>query len=1655
MTIRSLHRTSRAIAAFAIAAAGCSNSDPGSAATTHPQPPEQRELRPQDRVSNGQVTVDEAGLHATVQDGNLELTIPISASKSGRGSLEAALLSVDGKQNLSQSSVTFTLAAGAREELHTTLTRPADLKTQADRVRYSVRVRDKEGSALQVTRSLLHVLPSYEVRLEGPAKLHAQKQASYRVRAEDPLSHRPVADAPVSLSLQQDGQVVKTLTGQTDDTGSSVFEFAVETAGSYNVAASADDQGTPVPLATNVNVEAPGQKLLVTTDKPLYQPGQTIHLRALSLHNPDNQPIANADVVFEVQDAKGNKVLKKHKSTDDYGIASIDFKLASLVNMGTFKVLATANQVSGQKSVEVAHYVLPKFSVGVGTDKPWYLPADNIAGTVDSRYFFGKAVNNASVLIEALTLDVGSNVFARVMGKTDDQGHFGFSVQLPSNLVGIPLQNGNALVTLRATVTDTAGQVVSKDAALTVAAQAVSISLVPEATSLVPGVENRLHLFATDPLGAPIADATVGVVSGPLDMQLRTDEFGYAEVRFVPDASGAPIVVNLTPKQGKAVQQAFNFAAQSGAEHVLIRTDKAVYALGETVKVQVFASAGESHVYIDLQNAGQSVDMRTLQLTKGAGSFELPLDISLLGENRLDAYVIDKAGNSIRTGRSIVVNREGGLQVSLEQDKPQYQPGETAQLTLTVKNQKGEATPAALGVQIVDEAVFGLIDAQPGLLRTFFELEDSFAKPSYELHAPVVNFDKLVFEQVASGSNDARGAAQRMAEAQLSALSGNRMLGVALGSWPQTVADALKLLAPKLDEEKTRLAELLKPQFKIATVALNADGCPPSSYYCSKQQKPYLNVLVERALGGAASNDFWGNAYTASVSNNYPQQLQMLSRGADELPATADDASVLIDFSALGVDASAIGQNNRGFAQGAADAPRAGALPGGGLAVAAPPAATTTPIGAAGPEADSQPRVRSNFPETLYVNPALITDANGKVTVPVEMADSITSWRVSALANSRSGELGGGQAGVTVFQDFFVDVNFPAQLTRGDQVSFPVVVYNYLQTPQTVRLELEQGAWFTAMGSTSQSLDLAPGEVRSVSVPVRVDRVGQQTLTVRAFGKSVSDAVARSVRVVPDGLSMPTAQSGSLPSGMTTLTSSFPSNAVQGSGVMYLDVYPAFVSQAVQGLDSMLRVPNGCFEQTTSTTWPNVLVTRYMEQTRQTTPEIALKAESLISAGYQRLLTFEHRTGGFSWFGDQDAKADISVSAFGLMEFADMAKVQEVDDAMIARTRTWLVAQQTADGSWPGGMTEFFSFQTSAVRNTAFVVWALAQSGYSGPALQSGLDYVRKQLSSKDDAYTVALAANAFAAVAPNDAQVATLLDQLQTQKHDQNGKTFWDSGATQTNFYAGGQDSAVATTALVAHAYLTANQAPGLIKGALDYLTSAKDANGNFGSTQASVWALKTLLLSALKGTDGAVGKLDVSVDGQAFGSVTLAKDQWDVVTRMDMSQLATSGKHSVALSFAGSGEVSFNLVGGYNVPWAAMPLPAAGGPLALSVNYDRTNLAVNDTVRATVKIGNLTSAGQNMLLVTLGLPPGFDLLSEDLDSYIASGQLSRYEQTGKQIILYVTALPAKGNLSIAYRLRANMPVNAADGGARVQLYYQPNQQAQAASTLLVATGG
>src|SRR5947207_685201 len=124
------------------------------------------------------------------------------------------------------------------------------------------------------------------------------------------------------------------------------------------------------------------------------------------------------------------------------------------------------------------------------------------------------------------------------------------------------------------------------------------------------------------------------------------------------------------------------------------------------------------------------------------------------------------------------------------------------------------------------------------------------------------------------------------------------------------------------------------------------------------------------------------------------------------------------------------------------------------------------------------------------------------------------------------------------------------------------------------------------------------------------------------------------------------------------LTLTLPDEFIEGSPKAILKLYPSKFSQLVEGLDAIFRLPYGCFEQTSSTTYPNVLALDYLRRTNKSAPEVEARARQYIHLGYQRLVSFEVPGGGFDWFGHPPANRRLT--AYGLMEFEDMARVHEI-----------------------------------------------------------------------------------------------------------------------------------------------------------------------------------------------------------------------------------------------------------------------------------------------------------------------------------------------------------------------------------------------------------
>jgi uncharacterized protein YfaS (alpha-2-macroglobulin family) len=124
---------------------------------------------------------------------------------------------------------------------------------------------------------------------------------------------------------------------------------------------------------------------------------------------------------------------------------------------------------------------------------------------------------------------------------------------------------------------------------------------------------------------------------------------------------------------------------------------------------------------------------------------------------------------------------------------------------------------------------------------------------------------------------------------------------------------------------------------------------------------------------------------------------------------------------------------------------------------------------------------------------------------------------------------------------------------------------------------------------------------------------------------------------------------------------------------------------------------------------------------------------------------------------------------------------------------------------------------------------------------------------------------------------------------------------------------------------------------------------------------------------------------------------------------------------------------------------------PLAIEVKYDRTRLAQDEIVTGTAKIRNNLDKTAKMVMVDLGIPPGFELLSEDLQKMVEktagakSGRLEKFSMTATQAILYFDSIAPRDSFEVRYRLRAKYPIHAQAFASRVYEYYDPNINATA----------
>jgi uncharacterized protein YfaS (alpha-2-macroglobulin family) len=1583
----------------------------------------------------------EQQLSATYSHGVVRVTIPYQAPRAGAGRLTIEILD---PEDHAIGRVERAADAGGgrgvwREEI--VLSKPLAIDELAwHRLRYRFCYAGALDALAEDTESVSQILRMPVLRVIGQQSYFAGGDAAVRVIVTD--AHNQPVEGPSRLRVEiaPPGSPARELfAGPLNRRGTIEAQFRMP-AGPVDSSSLRYTVDTPIGSAEfteTVRLEETAS-ILLTTEKPIYQTGQTIHARALALDRANHQASANRPLTFELEDSRGNKVFKKATQTDRFGVASAEFTLADEVNLGAYHLRANSAEIT----ITVDRYVLPKFKVtvdfasGGAAPRHGYRPGDRVTGTVRAAYFFGKPVDRAEISLKALGMDVAQFEAGTAAGKTDDAGDYRFDLALPAYFAGRSLSQGAARLVIEATVKDAAGHAETRGEPIIVSQSPLLITAIPEAGMLIPNLENQVFILTSYADGKPAtAELTVSAPELP-DQHVTADAGGVAIVRMNPAAGAQSLRIEARDHEGDLASTTALLDRRSGSDQILLRDERAVYRAGDRIALKVFSTRQTGSAYLDILREGQTLLTRDVDLVNGQADLTLIATPAMAGTLDLNAYVIGRDSRPVADHRLVFVQPADELKVEATADAASYKPGDDARIRFRVTNSRGEGVQAALGVQVVDEAVFALTEKQPGFAKAFFYLEQEAMKPRYEIHS--IGLPEIV-ETAPRPQADQRDRAARALFAATELLNRNSIDREVGRTVPRTQFGAYQ----------ARYQARFDAQVKALCTTLH------NGQALSSGQRDLAKAFDKlTAENSPELRDPWGVNMRAERAPWSPDELYLVrSAGPDKRFNTADDLESYLTVKTIR-EAAVFG---RLTAQRAMAMPAmAGVGHGGGAGAGMGGVLGGVPGGVAGGVPGGLPavRVRSYFPEALYIHPEIITDASGSASISLPLADSITTWRMAMAASTARGALGSGSSSIRVFQDFFTDLDLPVTLTQGDRVSIPVAVYNYSPSRGDVNLRLQTEDWFAMTGdSPEKTVSVDSNRVGGSQFAIEAKRIGKFKLTLFAkMGGAANraDVVVREIEIVPNGREQTQVFNGRLETSAEHAIT-FPADAIPEASKIYVRLYPGPLSQVIEGMDSILRMPGGCFEQTSSSAYPNTLALDYMKRTQKLTPEIHAKAGGFIASGYQRLLTFEVPGGGFSWFGN--APANKILTAYGLMEFADMAKVYDVDPRVIERTQSWLAARQQPDGSWKPdanfineGATN--SYNSDALRIAAYISWSLESSGYRGLAVEKARSFVESQLgggNAKSDAYTLAVLAN-FAADYAKDRDFTHRMTQMLldavSEKDDQ---AWWSS--PETPLYGAGSSAAIETTGLAVQALLKANEGSAIARKALSYLASKKDASGAWGSTQATIMALRAILLSTEKGSADTRGTVEITLNGRPARSLTLTADNNDLLHQFVLPGDA-KGANSVALRFEGRGGLAYQVAGRYFLPWDARP---ASEPLSIRVDYDRARLAQDDIATATATVRNNMTKSVNMVMVDLGIPPGFDLLAEDLP---VRGRLQKVSLAPTQAILYFDSLAAGETVVLKYRLRAKYPIRARTFVSRVYEYYDPEVNSTARPVVLEVRG-
>ncbi|XP_031526558.2 alpha-2-macroglobulin-like protein 1 [Vicugna pacos] len=1325
--------------------------------------------------------------------------------------------------------------------------------------------------------------------------------------------------------------------------------------------------------------------IFIQTDKPVYNPGQQVHFRIVTLTS-NFVPVNDQYSMVELQDPNSNRIAQWLNVAPKQGIVDLSFQLAPEATLGTYTVAVVEGNTFGTFSVE--EYVLPKFKVEVVEPKQLSVMDDSFSVKICCRYTYGKPMLGAvqvSVCQKAYNFGFREPEWERlsdrcknVSGQTDKAGCFSSSMDMSTfNLTGYFYSNNiNIVATV---VEEGTGVEANTTQDIYISSQMGSMTFEDTDNFYYPNFpfSGKIRVRGHD--GSLLKHHSVFLlihgINGTINQVLTTDNDGLAlfkldtvnwngryvslEGRFqLEDLEYNPKQVHRYYHNAYLYLHPFYNTTRS---FLGIRRLNGVLECGQPQEVLVDYSIDPADLDPDqeiifsyyligkgsLEMEGQKHLNSKKRGLKGSFSLSLTFSARLAPDPSLLIYAVFPSGGVLADKTRFSVEMCFDNQVSLGFSPSQQLPGADVDLQL-------QAAPGSLcAVRAVDESVL--------LLRPERELSNSSVYrmfPFWYGHYPyqVAEYD----ECPESGPWD----------------------------FPQPLIDPV----PK--EPRSERSVMWRPWF--------SEGTDVFSFFQDMGLKILSNAKIKKPV----------------VCNHLPEKYSIaMGGGAD-----------------------------------------------GSRPMAFKPTSSLQ---------SEHSQVRQYFPETWLWDLFPIDDS-GKEAVPVTVPDTITTWKAMTFCTSQASGFGlSPTVGLTAFKPFFVDLTLPYSVVRGESFRLTATIFNYLKDCIRVQTHLAKSDEYRVESRTDSGASscLCADEAKSYHWNITAIKLGHVNFTIstkildsnelcggqKGFvpEKGRSDTLIKPVLVKPEGVLVEKTHSSLLcPKGKAvkeSISLEVPVDVVPDSTKAYVAVLGDIMGTALQNLDNLVQMPQGCGEQNMVLFAPIIYVLQYLEKSGLLTEEIRSRAVGFLEIGYQRELMYKHSNGSYSAFGEQDGNGNTWLTAFVTKCFGQAQKFIFIDDKNIQDALQWLAGNQLPGGCYAsvgkllhtamkGGVDDVVSL-------TAYITAALLEIGKTKDDLMvsQGLQCLKNSVSSTTNLYTQALLAYTFSLAGEMDIR-NILLDKLDQQAVISGESIHWSQKPTWSSNASPWSEREAVDVELTAYVLLAWLSKASLTQkeiakatGMVAWLVKQRNAYGGFSSTQDTVVALQALAKYATTAYVPSEGVNLAVKSAQNFQHTFIVQ----AANRLVLQQETLPSIPGVyTMEASGRGCVYVQLVLRYNI----LP-PKSVQAFSLSVEMGKARCEQRTSPRRltltvhTSYVGSRSSS--NMAIVEVKMLSGFSPMEGTKQLLLQQPLVKKVESGTDTLNIYLEELRKETQTYTFTVSQGVLVTNLKPATVRVYDYYLPDEQA------------